>query len=417
MTDEANRPKLDFLDTSELFASAAEARETARKARTRRALALSVVVAVVWLVFVTTSGHWGRVLDRWVAAVTMVFGSIVAGSTPQGGGAIAFPVFTKILEVPATVARSFSLCIQTIGMGTAALAIVVSGRRVDWGSIRLLTPAAVVGFMGAAWLIGQPDEPFWPSTLPSPYVKVTFTIVVVAMALVVWMSSRAWVSERVDELDQHSARAVVLLLCSGLAGGVASFLVGSGADVFTYLGLVALLGLSAGVGVPTSVVVMAIVSTVGFVLFGIVDGQLAIDLGPNGDVVAVGGEALPGPLPAERYDLYGMWLAAAPIVGFGAPLGSWAASKVSDRALARVVVGLALVELLTTAIFLTELRTDPVLALYAIIGLVVFSAGLAAVFGRRHRLLAIAPVDTSATLLPRRARLDHERRTPSEENR
>lgn len=417
MTDEANRPNLDFLDTSELFASATEARDSARKARSRRALSLSVVVAVVWLVFVTVSGHWGRVLDRWVAAVTMIFGSIVAGSTPQGGGAIAFPVFTKIIQVPATVARTFSLCIQTIGMGTAALAIVVSGRRVDWGSIRLLTPAAIIGFLAAAWVIGQPDEPFWPSTLPGPYVKVTFTIVVAAMALVVWLSSRSWVSERVEELASLSPRAVLLLVISGLAGGVASFLVGSGADVFTYLGLVALLGLSAGVGVPTSVVVMAFVSTVGFVLFGIVDGQLAIDLGPTGDVVAVGGERLDAPLPADRYDLYGMWLAAAPVVGFGAPLGSWAASKVSDRALARVVVGLAFTEVVTTAIFLSELRTDPALALYAIIGLALFSAGLAAVFRRRHRLLAIAPVDTSATLLPRRATLDRERRTPSEENR
>ncbi len=417
MSDEKTRPRLDALDTSQLFTSAAEAREGARRARSRRALSLSVVVAIVWLVFVTVSGHWGRVVDRWIAAVTMVFGSIVAGSTPQGGGAIAFPVFTKVIEVPATVARTFSLCIQTIGMGTAALAIVISGRRVDWRSIRLLAPAAIIGFLGAAWLIGRPDEPFWPSTLPGPYVKVTFTIVVAAMALVVWLSSRSWVSERLEQLPSVSPRAVGLLVTSGLAGGAASFLVGSGADVFTYLGLVALLGLSAGVGVPTSVVVMAAVSVVGFVLFGIVDGQLAVDLGPSGDVIAVGGTELESPLPAAQYDLYGMWLAAAPIVGFGAPLGSWAASKVSDRGLARVVVGLASIEVLTTAVFLTELRTDPALAMYAIIGLAVFSAGLAAVFRRRHGLLDIAPVDTNATLLPRRATLDRERRAPSEDKR
>ena len=79
----------------------------------------------------------------------------------------------------------------------------------------------------------------------------------------------------------------------------------------------------------------------GFVLFGLIDGQLAVDLGPSGDVVAIGGETLeePLPLPASRYDLYGLWLAAAPVVGFGAPLGSWAASKVTDRTLAKVVVG------------------------------------------------------------------------------
>ncbi|MEL7157197.1 MAG: TSUP family transporter, partial [Actinomycetota bacterium] len=241
---------------ADFLAEAAQVRASSRRNRSRMALGLSVAIAVIWLFFVTVSGHWGRVLDRWVAAVTMIFGSIVAGSTPQGGGAIAFPVFTKVLAVPATVARSFSLCIQTIGMGAAALSIVISGRRVEWRAIKVLTPAAVTGFLAAAFLLGRPDEVFWPSTLPGPYVKVTFTIVVAAMALLVWLSSRSWVTERIDMLDNGSTQAYGVLVVAGLAGGVASFLVGSGADVFTYLGLVALLGLSAGIGVPTSVVVM-----------------------------------------------------------------------------------------------------------------------------------------------------------------
>ncbi|MEM9132388.1 MAG: sulfite exporter TauE/SafE family protein [Actinomycetota bacterium] len=394
---------------ADFLAEAAEARASSQRNRSRQALALSVAIAVVWLIFVTVNGHWPRVVDRWVAAVTMIFGSIVAGSTPQGGGAIAFPVFTKVLDVPATVARSFSLSIQTVGMGAAALSIIISGRRVDWQAIRVLAPAAVVGFLGGAFLLGKPDEVFWPSTLPGPYVKVTFTIVVAAMALLVWLSSRSWVTEKVDMLDNGSAQAYSVLVVAGLAGGVASFLVGSGADVFTYLGLVALLGLSAGIGVPTSVVVMAIVSAVGFGLFGLIDGQLSITL-VGDQVVAVGGETLAEPLPADRYDLYGLWLAAAPVVGFGAPLGSWLASKVSDRTLAKVVVGLASAEVLSTIVFLTELRTDLALAVYGAVGLTLFSAGLALVFRRRHELLAIPPIDPTRTLLPRRATLDHERR-------
>lgn len=412
MNDERPRPfdDTELLDSAGLFDSAQRARRTTRRSRSRQAFALSVANAVVWLVFVTVNGHWGRVGDRWVAALTMVFGSVVAGATPQGGGAVAFPVFTKIIEVPATVARSFSLCIQTVGMGMAALSIVIGRRRVDWGAVRLVTPAAVIGFGASAWLIGRPDELFWPPILPGPYVKVTFTIVVGVMALLVWLSSRSWVSERIDALGTHSAQAVALLVVCGLAGGTASFLVGSGADVFTYLGLVALLGLSAGIGVPTSVVIMAVVSTVGFVLFGLVDGQLAIGLDPAGDVVSVGGRELAEPLPGGRFDLYGLWLAATPVVGFGAPLGSWAASKISDGNLARVVVGLATIEVASTAVFLPELRSDPVLAGYGGAGLITAGAGLALVFQRRHRLLSLPHLDVDRTLLPRRVTLDRKRR-------
>ncbi|MGF1596839.1 MAG: sulfite exporter TauE/SafE family protein [Acidimicrobiales bacterium] len=394
-------------DGAAVLADAVRARATARRTRARAALGLSVVIATVWLVFVTVNGHWDRVTDRWIAAVTMMFGSVVAGSTPQGGGAVAFPVFTKVLEVPTTVARSFSLCIQTVGMGTASAAIVISGRRVDWRAVAIVAPTAVVSFLAAAWLIGDPDQPFWPSSLPGPYVKVTFTIVVAAMALVVWLSSRSWVTERIDVLASVPAPALALLVVAGIGGGAASFLVGSGADVFLYLALVALLGLSAGVGVPTSVIVMAIVSAVGFVLFGIVDGQLSVTV-EAGHVVAVGGQAI-DPLPADRYDLFGLWLAAAPVVGFGAPLGSWAASKVSDRTLARIVVGLALTELASTAVFLPELRSDTRLLVYAVTGLAVAVVGLTVVFRRRHQLLAIPPIDAGRTLLPRRASIDRDR--------
>ena len=54
----------------------------------------------------------------------MVFGSLVGGGTSEGGGAIAFPVFTKLLHIPAAIARNFSLAIQTVGMGAASLSIL-----------------------------------------------------------------------------------------------------------------------------------------------------------------------------------------------------------------------------------------------------------------------------------------------------
>ena len=92
-------------------------------ARVRLAWVLPAVATITWVVYVAAEGHLGRVLDQWAAAVTMVFGSFVAGSTPAGGGAVAFPVFTKVLEIPPAVARTFSLSIQATGMVMASATI------------------------------------------------------------------------------------------------------------------------------------------------------------------------------------------------------------------------------------------------------------------------------------------------------
>ena len=83
---------LAFLEES------ATSRARVQRSRRNAALAVPAVVTLIWLVFVTVAGHWGRVADHVVASITMVFGSFVAGSTPQGGGAVAFPVFTKLLD-------------------------------------------------------------------------------------------------------------------------------------------------------------------------------------------------------------------------------------------------------------------------------------------------------------------------------
>ena len=57
---------------------------------------------------------------HWEIAATMIFGSMIAGGTSMGGGAVAFPVLTKLLHVSAHDSKVFSLAIQSVGM-TAAL--------------------------------------------------------------------------------------------------------------------------------------------------------------------------------------------------------------------------------------------------------------------------------------------------------
>ncbi len=407
-------------DLESLIARGLRDRQASRRSRARMALAVSALVVAGWLAYVTAAGQWERVAEGWAAAVTMAFGSFVAGSTPQGGGAVAFPVLTKVLEVPTSVARSFSLCIQAVGMTTAAAAIVINRRAIEWRAIGVAIPIAGAGFLAGLFLLGLPGEPFWPSRLPASYVKVTFTLIIVAMALVVVLTYREHLLERLSRLPQLGRRGYAALAVVALVGGVVSSLVGSGADVFAYIFLVVLLGVSPRVGVPSSVIVMAAVSLLGLLVLGIVDGQLDIALNASGDVVAVGGQAVvetadggtayaePGtagpPLPGGQFDLFGLWLAAVPVVAVGAPLGSWVASRITDRQLVAFVGTLAAAELVTTAIFLDDLRGDPALLAYAVAGLALVAAGLWALMRSRRRILGLAGVelDTSFT----RGRLD-----------
>ena len=359
---------------------------------------------MVWSAYVTIWSQWGRVVDNWISSVTMVAGSFVAGATPQGGGAVAFPVFTKGLEIPGEVARTFSLCIQTVGMGAASCAILIRRRRVEARALVAALPAAVGGFLIGFVVLSDRDRLFAPSVLPGAYVKVGFTLLTAAMAAVIFLGYRVHVLEVRNRVVATGPRATVMLVVCGVIGGLVSSQVGSGADVLLYLGLVVLAGVSPRVGVPTSVLLMASVSLLGFLLLGVLDGQLDIALGADG-VTAVGGVAIDGaPLEASRFDLFGLWIAAVPIVAWGAPLGSWATSRISDRRLVLAVVALAMLEVVTTIMFLDDLRTDAGLAAFAVIGSVVIVGGLLLLQRHRIELLGLAPLDPESSL--RRSMVD-----------
>ncbi len=385
---EAPRGIADFID-----AAAAE-RSATRRRRTRLALAVSLGVTVAWLLYASAFGQWEQIIDNWSSAITMVFGSFVAGSTPQGGGAVAFPVFTKVLEVPSDVARSFSLCIQAIGMGTATLSILIHRRTVEWRAVAVGAPVAMVSFAAAMIFLADADEPFWPSRLPGPYVRVTFTILLASMAFVVYLGTRIRIRKVDAALPPLNKRLYVALVLAGAIGGGVSALTGSGADVLIYLFIVVVLGLDPRVGVPTCVIVMTTVSIVGLIMLGLGDGQLDVLLsgGSTGDVVALGGVPVTGvekagvvmaaygtggaELSAVRFDLFGMWIAAVPVVAWGAPFGSYVAGRMKARQLVYFAIALAVAEVLSTAIFLDELHEFGGLVVYAVVGMMVTGGGL-----------------------------------------
>jgi hypothetical protein len=78
----------------------------------------------VWTVVVSAGGHWIAVAGHWPIALTMAFGSFVAGSTPMGGGTVGFPVLVLLFGQEATMGRDFSFAVQSIGMTSASIFIL-----------------------------------------------------------------------------------------------------------------------------------------------------------------------------------------------------------------------------------------------------------------------------------------------------
>jgi hypothetical protein len=159
------------------------------------------------------------------------------------------------------------------------------------------------------------------------------------------------------------------------------------------------------------VVVMTLVSIVGLILLGVADRQLGVELSADStQVLALDGRgirttadglrfATAGIAPeAARFDLFGLWLAAVPVVAWGAPLGSAVSSRLTDRQLVKFVVALAIVEFVSTLIFLDEIRTNPALALFGVLTLVASFTALWLLTKHRHRLLGLPTVDLARSV-------------------
>ena len=345
------------------------------------------IATLVWLVYVIAAGEFGRALDRWPSAVTMALGSFLAGASPEGGGAVAFPVFTKVLDVTPAVARTFALSIQAVGMTAASIVILLTGRLLEGRAVLLGAGAGTLGLLIGLVILGDSDTAFCESRLPPAYVKVTFTVMLSAMAFLMFQTRQ----EReygAMEMDAWSGRIWTGLAIAAFAGGVLTSLLGTGLNALLFLFMIAMLGMHPRVCVPTSVVTMAAVSVVGLLVLGIGHGQLDVTLGATGDVVAVGGAAV-DPAPASSHDLRGLWLAAVPIVVWGAPLGTYVVHRLREEWLVLFLGGLATLEVTSTIVLVDDLRSDLALVAYGVISLLVAVAGIRLLARNRNAILGL----------------------------
>jgi len=280
-----------------------------------RAAVYPLVLAVIysaWITYMTTAGAWDLFNEHWSVSVTMTLGSFVAGATAEGGAAVAFPVFTKVLNIDPANARTFGLMIQAVGMSVAGIVIFARGIKIAPRVIFWVTLGGIVGqYLGQFYII-----------LPNPYPRILFTFIAAAFGVAMFIS-RFWLKwEPVDYMPIWGRKQVFLFLAVGLLGGVFAAQTGSGIDMATFVVLTLAFGLNEKVSTPTTVIIMALNSIAGFFF----RGAVAQDIGV-----------------AWEY-----WLVAIPIVIIGAPLGATVASRVTRDAIIYFLLFLITLEVFTT---------------------------------------------------------------------
>jgi Sulfite exporter TauE/SafE len=197
-----------------------------RMARTN--LVLGAVVFVGWLLL-GGDRSLQAVVDHWQVSLTMVLGSLVGGGTSEGGGAVAFPVLTKVLAVPADEARLFSFAIQSVGMTAASITIIFNRVPIEWRALRFGAPAAVVGVVLSSTLIAPHVE--------NATVRLIFTAILVSLALALWISRRH-APHRYDEIELFGLGEEGALVVAGLFGGLLSGLAAVGENTIMFVLLV-----------------------------------------------------------------------------------------------------------------------------------------------------------------------------------
>lgn len=275
---------------------------------------------------------FSNIEQNWPITLTMVFGSFIAGATSEGGGAIAFPVFTKVLHIAPLDAKIFSLAIQSIGMMAATLTIIVMRVTVEW---RLIFWASFGGLFGVA-LGSIVIAPLMPPAL----LKMLFTAMIASFALTLALLN--WKQRLYNSnLPVFSWREKLIVIFTGFLGGIMTGLVGNGIDIICFSVMVLLFRLSEKVSTPTSVVLMAFNSLAGFALHLFVIGGFTSQV--------------------ENY-----WLAAIPVVVVGAPLGAYFCTRLNNKTIAMLLITLIMIELISS------LSLIPLTGMIVVISLVVF---------------------------------------------
>lgn len=279
-------------------------------------LLLACVVWVAWFVFGGSVALHHLLVD-WRVALTMLFGALVGGGTSEGGGAIAFPIFTKVLHIAPRDARNFSLAIQSVGMGSASLSIFYLRIPIERRTILYAGLPGILGVVLGSLFVAPHVAPI--------FVRTSFTVLVSSMGVALLLLNWDKGTLRNQAMPFFGATEKGILIFAGLVGGVVSALVGTGENSLVFMVMVLLFRVNEKVVTPTTVVLMSMVTIPGFLMHVFVLHDFS---------------------PA----VMGYWLAAVPVAALMAPLGAVLCSRMRRHEIVWVLLLLIALEFLSTVL-------------------------------------------------------------------
>lgn len=262
-----------------------------------------VGMMMVWVALFAMLNSIPFLVEHWYYPAIMVLGAFVAGLTPEGGGAVAFPALSVFLDIDRGMARDFSLMIQSVGMTSASIWILSrrQNRLASYAPVLWCVPVAFLGFVfGMNMMQG----------IPVYIIQALFLSLIMTFAVAYASSKHRGHRDRLPSTGVTDKMALAVIL---FAGGICASLFGTGADIVLYTLLVTRFRMDEKIATHQSIMVMAAISVLGFAYRAIWDQGIT------------------------DYQVR-TWLCAFPVVLFMAPFGSYVLGKLKIDWMLRGIV-------------------------------------------------------------------------------
>ena len=187
-----------------------------------------VAALCIWVALFAVFNSIQFLIEHWYYPAIMVAGAFVAGFTPEGGGAVAFPVLSVFLHIDRVLARDFSMMIQSIGMTSASIWILTNREtdRRDYRPCFVFVPVCYAGMVLGFQFF---------QAIPVYIIQALFVSLSATFVTAYYFSDHRGTETR---LSLKSKWDSVFLGAILVAVGILSSLFGTGADVLLYMFLI-----------------------------------------------------------------------------------------------------------------------------------------------------------------------------------